>query len=166
MGKRHVIYTDGGCYQGVGAWAFVEIDPVLEGVQVPSKNARQHVINHGEAHVEDTTNNRMELIAIMNAIKSCEPGDTVVIYSDSGYCVTGYTNPSYLQKWIENGWRTSNKKPVMNDDLWKEMVIIGTQYDLEFHLIRGHGKTKGSPHNVWNNMCDETCTKYRTLEGI
>lgn len=110
-------------------------------------------------YLDSTTNNRTEMLAIINAIKTiCETGTTVNIISDSGYVVKGYTDPAYLDKWVANGWKTSNKKPVMNQDLWEEMLKLGWSNAFYFTHIRGHKKDKNHLHAYWNDIVDKCCT--------
>jgi ribonuclease HI len=158
---KHVVYTDGGCHPETGSWSFIEINPVLENILVPAKEAKQHIIKHGEGYVYDTTNNRMELWAIINAVKSFPRGSHIAIYSDSGYCVNGHNSPSQLSKWVDNNWKTSTKSPVSNQDLWMEILLLDTQYHVEYNLVKGHNKDKTSPHKTWNDICDDVCTEYR-----
>jgi ribonuclease HI len=160
------IYTDGGCHnesgdlKGIGAWAFVVQDENSDKVEVCAQR------------VTDTTNNRTEMMAIINAISFCEVGSAVHIISDSGYVVKGYTDPAYLDKWVANGWKTSNNKDVSNIDLWNKILILSYHHRLSFTHIRGHMKDKNIVHAYWNNIVDMACTavmhdpKFRDYEGI
>lgn len=147
-----VFYTDGGCHnesgnlKGIGSWAFVEYDEDSDEVIIYARK------------VLDTTNNRTEMLAIINAILSCDIGTEVHIISDSGYVVKGYTHPSYLDKWISTGWRTSNNKPVSNIDLWQKILVLSYHYNLKFTLVRGHMKDKNPIHAYWNSLVDRACT--------
>ena len=128
------IYTDGGCHnesgdlKGIGAWAFVIQDENSDEVEVYAQR------------VTDTTNNRTEMMAIINAITFCETGSAINIISDSGYAVKGYTDPAYLDRWVSNGWRTSNNKQVSNIDLWQKILGLSYHHRLQFTHIRGHMK--------------------------
>lgn len=146
------IYTDGGCHnengdlKGVGAWAFVVQDDNSDEVEVYAQR------------VSDTTNNRTEMMAIINAISFCKTDSIVHIISDSGYVVNGYTNPAYLDRWISNGWKTSNNKDVSNIDLWSKILMLSYHHRLKFTHIRGHMKDRNLTHAYWNNIVDRACT--------
>jgi ribonuclease HI len=152
MGKKYVIYTDGGCHnesgtlKGIGAWAFVIQDEESDKVEVYAQR------------VLDTTNNRTEMMAIINAILFCENGSDINIVSDSGYVVKGYTDPAYLDKWVSNGWKTSNNGQVSNIDLWQKILSLSYHYKLSFTHIRGHMKDKNPTHAYWNHIVDRACT--------
>lgn len=158
------IYTDGGCHnesgdlKGIGAWAFVVQDENSDEVEVYTQR------------VTDTTNNRTEMMAIINAISFCETGSEVHIISDSGYVVKGYTHPAYLDKWVTNGWRTSNNKEVSNIDLWQKILTLSYHYRLKFTHIRGHMRDKNPVHAYWNSVVDMACTivmrEFKDYDGI
>lgn len=160
------IYTDGGCHnesgdlKGIGAWAFVVQDENSDEVEVYAQR------------VTDTTNNRTEMMAIINAISFCETGSEVHIISDSGYVVKGYTDPAYLDKWVSNGWKTSNNKDVSNIDLWNKILRLSYHFRLKFTHIRGHMKDRNPVHAYWNNIVDRACTmvmhdpKFKDYDGI
>jgi ribonuclease HI len=159
--KLHIIYTDGSSGGGsshgngdIGSWAFIELDrDELDGEQIQRKSG----------YVYGTTNNRMEMQAIINGVRSLPFGSMVSVFSDSGYCVDGYNNPSYLKKWIQNGWRTSKKLPVENKDLWLEFIEIDKLYNIQMTRIRGHKKDPNKIHSHWNEECDHMCTDMRLL---
>lgn len=146
------IYTDGGCHnesgalKGIGSWAFVVRDDDSDQVEVYAQR------------ITDTTNNRTEMMAVINAIQSCDAGSAVNIISDSGYVVKGYTHPAYLDKWVSNGWKTSNNKDVSNIDLWQKILMLSYHYRLTFEHIRGHMKDKNPTHAYWNSIVDKACT--------
>lgn len=160
------IYTDGGCHnesgdlKGIGAWAFVVQDEDSNEVEVYVQK------------VIETTNNRTEMMAVINAISFCEIGSAINIISDSGYVVKGYTDPAYLDKWVANGWRTSNNKQVSNIDLWQKILGLSYHYQIKFTHIRGHMKDKNITHAYWNNIVDSACTlimhspKFKDYEGV
>lgn len=145
------IYTDGGCHnngelKGLGSWAYTEFDP----------NSKIATIYCGLEY--ETTNNRTEMMAIINAIKSKPRHTSIDIISDSGYVVTGYTNPAYLDRWIKNYWRTSSNSPVQNQDLWEEIIRLTYHYPVSFTLVKGHNKDKDPIHALWNSIVDKACT--------
>ena len=147
-------YTDGGCHntdtvgkKGLGAWAFVEF-----------AEEKPEILTVYGGHEGDSTNNRTEMLAVINAMKFCPAGTTVDIISDSGYVVKGYNHPAYLDSWVRNNWRTASNKPVMNQDLWQE--ILGWTYSrgVKFKLCRGHFKDPDPVNRYWNSIVDKACT--------
>jgi len=164
MGERklHVMYTDGssgggtshGSVGDIGSWAFIELD-------VDEMDAKQ--IQKKSGYVYGTTNNRMEMQAILNAVKSLPIGSKVRVFSDSGYCVDGYNHPSYLKKWMHNGWINSKKQPVENRDMWEQFIDVGAQYDMQLIRVRGHKKDPNKIHAKWNDVCDKMCTNMRLM---
>lgn len=164
---NHIIYTDGGCHNGpsdplhgIGAWAFIE----------PTDLSNEYVDVYC-GYVSDTTNNRTEMIAVIEGIlhDRNDPAPFVHVISDSGYIVKGYTDPAYLDKWIMNNWRTSNKAPVMNKDLWEKILDISHNKRFTLEAIRGHKKDKNHIHAFWNDICDKACTYIMencTVENI
>lgn len=146
-----IIFTDGGCHntgprKGDGAWAFTEY--------------------HGDAEVAlvyagcmmDTTNNRAEMMAVINGIKHYREHSNILIVSDSGYVVKGYNHQSYLDTWSKNGWKTSSGGDVLNVDLWQELLSLSYRYGLKFRLIRGHYKDPDKTCALWNSIVDRSCT--------
>jgi ribonuclease HI len=125
------IYTDGGCQgnPGKGAWAAVIY-----------KGARPTEISATE---RETTNNRMELRAAIEGLKQLKEPSHVRLYSDSAYLINGMTQRWY-DKWEQNGWKTANKKPVQNADLWRELVSLSRYHDVEYVKVSGHA---GVPAN-------------------
>lgn len=125
-------YTDGCCLgnPGVGGWGILikEGDDTVE-------------IYGGE---KATTNNRMELEAVIQTLLSVDTRERcqVAIHTDSQYVKNGIT--SWIEKWKLNGWRTADKKPVKNKDLWEELDGLCTRHDVTFHWVRGHN---GHPEN-------------------
>ena len=151
MTNLKTVYTDGGSRGtvGVGSWAYIIFDG-------EDTTTTPEVSRCGSAL--DTTNNRMEMTAAIRAIESLPPGTCIVIYSDSGYLVDGINHPSYLQKWMDNGWLTSKGKPVENQDLWYKIIELNLMYDIKWNKIRGHFKNDCPIHNRNNDICDRLCT--------
>jgi len=150
-----IFYTDGSAnsQNGLGGWGFIRVDS-------PFGKILKDESEYGFAPVEETTNNRMEMIAILEALKTVPLGSRVTIITDSGYTHQGYTHPSYLDKWIiNNRWKTSTKKDVSNIDLWKQFLLIKqmNMFDLNWIHTRGHSKDKGNPHNPYNEVVDKLC---------
>lgn len=130
------VYTDGACAnnQGEGlqpgGWAAVFVNgPALSG---------------GESA---TTNNRMEMRAVIEALKNTPPNSQVKIYSDSAYVINCFKQ-NWIDKWEKNGWITSAKKPVENKDLWLEMRQLEKERHVEWIKVKGHSG------NQWNEMAD------------
>lgn len=146
-----VIYTDGGCHnngprKGDGAWAFVEYH-----------DGADEVLVHCGTMV-DTTNNRAEMMAIIQGIQYYAEHTKVLVISDSGYCVKGYNHPAYLDTWMRNGWKTSTGNPVLNPDLWLHILGLTYNHGVKFQLIRGHYKDPNPIHALWNSIVDRACT--------
>ncbi len=134
--KKVDIYTDGACSgnPGVGGWAAVLL-----------YNGKRKEISGAEA---DTTNNRMELTAIIQGLKALNQPCIVRIFSDSAYSVNAIKN-DWLDQWIANGWKTARKDPVKNVDLWKDLLKLMNIHDITFIKVKGHAD------NELNNRCDE-----------
>ena len=128
--KRVVLFTDGACSgnPGPGGW----------GVLMIYGEARK-TLNGGEAQ---TTNNRMELMAAIQALESLTRSCTVDLYTDSQYVRQGITQ--WMHSWKRNGWKTADKKPVKNADLWQRLDDAVKRHQVEFHWVRGHA---GHPEN-------------------
>lgn len=124
------IYTDGACQSnpGPGGWGAVLL----------YKDHRKE-INGGEP---DTTNNRMELMAAIQALESLKKSSEVHLFSDSQYVKNGIT--TWIHNWKKNGWRNSQRQPVKNIDLWQRLDKIVTFHKVEFHWVKGHA---GDPEN-------------------
>lgn len=122
-------YTDGACSgnPGPGGWGVLMIasngDSVL----------KTRELNGGEAQ---TTNNRMELLAAINALEALTRPSVITIVTDSTYVKNGVT--SWIHGWKKNGWRTSAKKPVKNDDLWKRLDQAQSHHEVTWEWIKGH----------------------------
>ena len=125
-----VIYTDGACKgnPGPGGW----------GAWLRS-GAHEKELFGGEAH---TTNNRMELTAVIEALASLKRRCPVAIYTDSAYVRNGITN--WIHGWKARGWTTADRKPVKNDDLWRRLDALREQHDVQWHWVKGHS---GDPGN-------------------
>ena len=128
------IYTDGACVgnPGPGGWAALLVS-----------DGQQREISGYETA---TTNNRMELQAALEALKALPERSEVDLHTDSQYVRNGMT--SWLAKWERNGWRTADRKPVKNVDLWQELVRAADGHVVRWHWVRGHD---GQPEN---ERCD------------
>jgi ribonuclease HI len=122
--SRVIIHTDGACSgnPGPGGWGAI----LRDGGKITE-------IKGGEAA---TTNNRMELLAAISALESLPDNTPAELHTDSQYLRDGITQ--WLQNWKKNGWRTSDKKPVKNVDLWKRLEAAAERHQVAWHWVRGH----------------------------
>ena len=132
------IYTDGACSgnPGPGGWG-----AVLE------YNATHKELS---GHADDTTNNRMELMAAIKALEAIKYSCKINLYTDSTYVKDGITK--WIDGWKAKGWKTAAKKPVKNVDLWKELDELVASHDIVWHWVKGHS---GHPQN---ERADELAT--------
>lgn len=128
--KSVVIYTDGACSgnPGPGGWGAV----LMYG------DTRKE-ISGGEA---ETTNNRMELMAAIAALNSLKATCDVALYTDSNYVKNGIT--TWVHDWKRRGWKTADKKPVKNQDLWEQLDAATQRHHVQWHWVKGHN---GHPEN-------------------
>ncbi len=131
--KKVTIYTDGACSgnPGPGGWAAVVM---YENKSVFIKKR----ISGGE---ENTTNNKMELKAVINGLKMLKISCEVILHTDSLYVKQGITE--WISKWKTNGWRTATKKPVKNMELWKELDEAALRHDVNWKWVRAHNGKRG-----------------------
>ena len=136
---RLKIYTDGACSgnPGKGGWAAIILD---------GKN--QSSISGSE---NKTTNNRMELMAPIMALKKIKIKSEITIYTDSRYVKDGITE--WIKKWKLNNWKSSNKKPVKNKDLWIKLDGLCEKNNVSWKWVKGHSTNK------YNNLADELATQ-------
>ncbi|MCA1778351.1 MAG: ribonuclease HI [Xanthomonadaceae bacterium] len=127
---RVEIWTDGACLgnPGPGGWG-----------ALLRYNGNEKEISGG---ARDTTNNRMELLAAIQALDELKRPCRVNLTTDSNYVRQGITQ--WLSRWKSNGWKTAARKPVKNDDLWKELDRAAARHQVEWHWVRGHS---GHPEN-------------------
>jgi ribonuclease HI len=123
-GPKVAIHTDGACSgnPGPGGWG-----AILE------SGAHRKELKGGEAL---TTNNRMELTAAIEALEALKAPSDVELYTDSNYLRDGITK--WIRKWKTNGWRTADKKPVRNAELWQRLEEASARHDVRWHWVRGH----------------------------
>jgi ribonuclease HI len=129
--RKHVtIYTDGACSgnPGPGGWA---------ALLMYDKHVREI-----SGHAAETTNNRMELQATIAALRQLKEPCDVALYTDSKYVLQGFTE--WLDGWQRKGWKTADKKPVKNVDLWQELVAAAEKHRIDWHWVKGHS---GDAHN-------------------
>jgi ribonuclease HI len=124
------IYTDGACKgnPGVGGW----------GVLLEMGGKTKEIFG-GEAL---TTNNRMELTAVIRALEALKRRCSVQLHTDSKYVQQGITE--WIHNWKRRGWRTADKKPVKNEDLWRQLDALAQQHDIEWLWVKGHAGHDGN----------------------
>ncbi len=137
---KYKIYTDGACSgnPGPGGWGAVIFD----------KDNNQKEISGKEMH---TTNNRMELLAPIMALRKIKSNSEVTIYTDSTYVKNGITE--WIKKWENNGWQGAKKKPVKNKDLWIKLDNLCKDNKVVWKWVKGHS------NNKFNNLADELATQ-------
>ncbi len=138
--KKVTLYTDGACSgnPGAGGWGAV----LLYG-------GHSVELSGGE---RETTNNRMELTAVIEGLKRLKYPCEVDVYSDSAYTVNAFLQ-GWLYAWEMSGWRKADGKPVSNDDLWKELLALTRIHTVHFFKVKGHAD------NELNNRCDALARK-------
>ena len=149
--KKIILYTDGACSgnPGIGGWGCI----------LEYKGIKKEL----SGFEKETTNNRMELMAVLMGLKAIKEPCEVDIYSDSAYTVNAFTE-RWIENWQLNNWKNSNKKEVKNIDLWNELLDL-----LQIHKVTWH-KVKGHADNEYNNRCDFLATneiaKYKKENNI
>jgi ribonuclease HI len=126
-----VIYTDGACKgnPGPGGWG-----------ALLRSGTREKELFGGEPH---TTNNRMELTAVIRALEALTRSSRAEIYTDSQYVKNGIQ--TWIHAWKRNGWKTADRTPVKNADLWRELDAVVAQHDVSWHWVKGHAT---DPDNI------------------
>ena len=142
--EKIVIYTDGDCRgnPGIGGWGvwlrYKDHDKKFKGAE------------------SNTTNNKMELTASIRALQTLKSNDiTVDLYTDSKYVIQGINE--WIEGWKAKGWKTANKKPVKNIDLWKELDALNQEFSVTWHWVKGHSDDPGNDMAVLlaNQAMDE-----------
>lgn len=138
--KQIEIYTDGACSgnPGPGGWGAVLV-----------YNGKEKELSGSE---KNTTNNRMELTAVIMALNALNQPCKVTLTTDSKY-VCDAINKSWVYSWRKNGWKKSDKKPALNVDLWKELLSLLEKHEVEFIWVKGHNGHK------YNEICDALAVK-------
>ena len=118
------IYTDGSCIEnpGRGGWAAIILD---DGKKIEIKGNKK-----------DTTNNQMELLAPIQALKKIPKGSKVQIFTDSKYVKSGITE--WIHNWKKNGWKTANKQDVKNKELWLELDLLNNEFEIGWNWVKAH----------------------------
>ena len=140
--KHVTLYTDGACdpNPGTGGWAAILIF---------GKTKKE--ITGGE---HNSTNNRMEMMAVIEALKQLKEPCKVTLITDSEYVKNAFTQ-GWLEGWIKRGWKTASKKPVKNQDLWEAMLAETKRHTIEWKWVKGHATDE------LNNRCDELAVMAR-----
>ncbi len=146
--KTVTLYTDGACSgnPGPGGWG-----------AILQFNGIEKELSGGEA---ETTNNRMELTAVIRGLEALKEPCIVELYSDSKYVIDGLSK-GWAEGWRKNGWRKADKKPALNPDLWETLLNLAQIHTLHYHWVKGHAE------NEKNNRCDQLAVaeskKFQTL---
>lgn len=135
------IYTDGSCYPNPGPGGYAAIIVTELGERIVT------------GKVAGSTNNRMELTAVVEALESLPVGSSVTVHSDSAYVVNGSTR--WVDNWQKRNWLTREGKPVVNQDLWERILLAKQIHTVTFKWLRGHNG------HVYNERCDALCRKAR-----
>lgn len=137
--KKVIIYTDGACSgnPGPGGWGAI----LMYGNNKKEISGAQ----------KDTTNNIMEITAVLEALKMLKEKCEVEVFSDSAYVVNAF-NQDWIYNWQKNNWKTASKEPVKNRELWEELYLLTQKHKIEFIKVKGHSD------NEYNNKCDLLAT--------
>lgn len=137
--KQIQIYTDGACSgnPGPGGWGAVLI--------------YQNVKKEISGYMPETTNNRMELFAVLQALRQLKEPCQIDLFSDSAYFINALNN-GWLDSWQQNNWKSSSKKDVQNVDIWKALLQEMRKHKITYHKVKGHAD------NEYNNLCDKLAT--------
>ena len=137
---KYIIYTDGACSgnPGPGGWGAVIIDEKNNQIELSGSE-------------KSTTNNRMELLAPIKALKKIKKEANITIFTDSTYLKNGITE--WIKKWEINGWKSANKKPIKNKDLWQDLNKLTQKKDITWKWVKAHA---GNP---LNELADQLATK-------
>ena len=138
--KQIEIYTDGACSgnPGPGGWGAILRFRTTQKVY-------EKELSGGEAN---TTNNRMEMTALLQALRQLKEPCAIDLYSDSQYVINGLEK-GWAKGWKARGWKKADKKPALNPDLWDQLLALTDIHSLRYHWVKGHAE------NEFNNRCDE-----------
>ena len=144
--KTVTIYTDGACSgnPGPGGWG-----------AILSYNGREKELSGGE---RQTTNNRMELTAVISALEALREPCAVELYSDSKYVIDAL-NKGWAESWRKKNWIKSDKKPALNPDLWERLLDLTAVHTMRYHWVKGHAD------NEYNNRCDALAVAERDRQN-
>lgn len=134
--KEIILYTDGSCSKnpGPGGWGAI-------------LQYKEHKLELSGGAVS-TTNNQMELTGVIEGLKALNEPCKVELYTDSQYIVNAI-NKGWLRNWQKNGWKKADKSPVLNKELWLEIIALLTKHEVNVNWVKGHAE------NEYNNRCDQ-----------
>jgi ribonuclease HI len=137
---KYVIYTDGACSgnPGPGGWGAIILNEEKKETNISGKE-------------KSTTNNRMELMAPIMALRKIKKASKIVIYTDSIYLKNGIT--TWIKNWEKNGWKSANKKPVKNKDLWVTLNKLSKEHVIDWKWVKAHAGNK------YNEIADKLATE-------
>lgn len=137
--KSVTIYTDGACSgnPGIGGWGVILV-----------YNGHEKELS---GYNKDTTNNRMEMFAVIQGLSALKEQCDVQVYSDSAYVCNAFSE-GWVKQWESNNWKTASKTPVKNDDLWKLLLLLTAKHNVRLIKVKGHAD------NEFNNRCDKLAT--------
>ena len=145
--KTVTLYTDGACSgnPGPGGWG-----AILEYM------GHEKEFSGGE---DNTTNNRMELTAVIQGLEKLKEPCIVELYSDSKYVIDGLSK-GWAEGWQKRGWVKADKKPALNPDLWAELLELTEKHEMHYHWVKGHAD------NEYNERCDQIAVRERDRFAI
>lgn len=144
--KQVTVYTDGACSgnPGPGGWAAILF-----------YGRHRKELSGG---TPETTNNRMELTAVIEALDKLNEPCEVAVYTDSAYIVNCFKDSWYV-KWQRNGWRNAKNQPVENQDLWQRLLALMVTHTVTYHKVKGHSDDE------WNNRCDQLAREAASVHA-
>lgn len=146
------IYTDGACANNPGKGGYGAI-------LIYKKNNGETITKELSKGFIKTTNNRMELLAVIDSLNLLKTPCRVELYSDSKYVVDAI-NQKWLFNWQEKNWKTASKSPVKNVDLWKKLIVAIKPHNIKFIWVKGHND------NEFNEKCDKLAVSARLQENL
>lgn len=146
------IYTDGACSGNPGKGGYGTILVYID------SSGKKHEKEFSEGY-EVTTNNQMELMAVIVGLEALKISCEVTVYSDSKYVVDAFNN-NWIDGWIKKGWKTAGKQPVKNVELWKRLLIAKEPHKVEFIWVKGHAG------HEYNERCDELAVNASKGENL
>lgn len=146
------IYTDGACANnpGAGGYGIIMIYNSTNGIEY---------IKEFSKGFKMTTNNRMELMAVIDALNSLKKPCEIELYSDSKYVVDAI-NQKWLESWVQKNWKLNSKNPVKNIDLWKKFLEAQKNHKIKFIWVKGHNENK------FNEKCDKLAVQARSQHNL
>ena len=146
------IYTDGACSGNPGSGGYGTILVYIDSDGV--KHEKE--LSDGYKH---TTNNRMELLAVITGLEALKVPCDVTVYSDSKYVVDAFNN-NWIDTWIQKGWKTAGKSPVKNVELWQRLIAAKDKHNVEFIWVKGHAG------HEYNERCDELAVNASKQDNL